>query len=419
MKVLWFEMKVPGRYLEGKPIGGWQDALEAIICKESNVQLGIAFKTTDQNAVVKEIDGITYIPLYYKFNSIFQKINDRLSWKTERDIMLPLEAKAIETFKPDIVQVFGTEWPYGQVQKLTKIPVVAHMQGSIPPYSLSKFPPGYTNFDNYKVLGLRLWSYFGHYLFDKKSESRKNIEIETLKNVKYYLGRTDWDKSVVSLYHPSAKYYYCAEALRDVFYSSEEKWKPKIGKHKIKIVTTGCTSYVKGMNILLLASKLLVENNFDFEWIVIGDCDRKHEIEKHEKLKFSDYNVRFNGYTKADELKQILLSSDMYVHLAYIENSPNSICEAQILGVPIIATYVGGVPCLVHDGEDGILIPSNDPYLAAFNIMRLSKDFKKQTYLSQNAIIVAEKRHNPKSIVRDLMDAYLEIINCHKLSNYG
>jgi glycosyltransferase involved in cell wall biosynthesis len=257
-------------------------------------------------------------------------------------------------------------------------------------------------------------SYIGHYLFDRKAESRKIIEIDTIKTVKYYLGRTEWDKSVVYLYNPSAKYYYCAEALREVFYASNEKWFPKKGKHKIRIVTTGCTSYVKGMNVLLLTAKLLVENNIDFEWIVVGNCDRKKEIETHEQLKFSDYNVRFNGYTSADELKQILLSSDMYVHLAYIENSPNSICEAQILGVPVIASYVGGVPCLVHNGEDGILIPSNDPYLAAFNIIGLSGDIDKQLYLSHRAIRVAEMRHNPDSITQDLLNAYRNIINYNK-----
>lgn len=414
MKILWFEMKVPGRYQEGKPIGGWQDALENIICKEPNVQLGVAFKTTNKNAVVKVIDGITYIPLYYSLNSLTQKIKDKFSWAIERDVMLSLEVKAINLFKPDIIQVFGTEWPYGQVQKLTEIPVVAHMQGSIPPYSLSRFPPGYSAIDNYKVLGFRLLSYIGHYLFDRKAESRKIIEIDTIKTVKYYLGRTEWDKSVVYLYNPSAKYYYCAEALREVFYASNEKWFPKKGKHKIRIVTTGCTSYVKGMNVLLLTAKLLVENNIDFEWIVVGNCDRKKEIETHEQLKFSDYNVRFNGYTSADELKQILLSSDMYVHLAYIENSPNSICEAQILGVPVIASYVGGVPCLVHNGEDGILIPSNDPYLAAFNIIGLSGDIDKQLYLSHRAIRVAEMRHNPDSITQDLLNAYRNIINYNK-----
>lgn len=419
MKILWIEMKPPGRYCNGLPIGGWQDALENIIHVLPNIELYVAFKTTTKGATRKVVDGITYIPLYYNLTSICDKVSDKLSWKVERNIMIPLETAIIKEIEPDIVQVFGTEWPYGQVQKSVDVPVVAHMQGSIPPYSLSKYPPGYNAWDNYKILGFCLKSYFGHYMFDKKSSSRISLEIETIQAVNYYLGRTTWDKSVVALYNSNAHYFYCAEALRETFYSSKEVWKYKDKPHKIRLVTTGCTSYVKGMNILLLTAKLLCENGVDFEWVVIGDCDRKNEIEKHEKLKFSDYHVRFNGYTDSEELRKILLGSDIYVHLAYIENSPNSVCEAQIMGLPIIATYVGGVPDLIKNGEDGILIPANDPYLAAFNIMQLSKNKELQILLSRNAIRNARKRHDKNVIAHDLLAAYTDIIRLYKEGKNG
>lgn len=67
----------------------------------------------------------------------------------------------------------------------------------------------------------------------------------------------------------------------------------------------------------------------------------------------------------SDKLVELLLESDLYVHTAYIDNSPNAICEAQYLGMPIIATYVGGVPSLIEQGKDGVLIPANDPFMLA------------------------------------------------------
>ena len=61
MKVLWFEMKVPGRYQKGHPIGGWQDALENIICKYSlkSVKMVLKFLISDEDKVieVKESDN--------------------------------------------------------------------------------------------------------------------------------------------------------------------------------------------------------------------------------------------------------------------------------------------------------------------------------------------------------------------------
>ena len=69
-----------------------------------------------------------------------------------------------------------------------------------------------------------------------------------------------------------------------------------------------------------------------------------------------------------------MCQSTMYVHTAYIENSPNSICEAQIIGMPIISTMVGGIATLVRNGIDGDLLPANDPWLLANAIVELSKD---------------------------------------------
>lgn len=84
-----------------------------------------------------------------------------------------------------------------------------------------------------------------------------------------------------------------------------------------------------------------------------------------EKLKFADNSIEFLGILSEDELKNTLLSSDIYVHTAYIDNSPNALCEAMILGLPCIASYVGGISSLMKNGESGILVPVNEPYYLA------------------------------------------------------
>ena len=102
----------------------------------------------------------------------------------------------------------------------------------------------------------------------------------------------------------------------------------------------------------------------------------KNAVEKKLKTTFEENNVSFLGFTKPDDLTKILCESTMYVHTAYIENSPNSVCEAQCLGVPIISTNVGGISSLVEDGKQGILVPANDPWQMANSIIELSNDTK-------------------------------------------
>ena len=106
-----------------------------------------------------------------------------------------------------------------------------------------------------------------------------------------------------------------------------------------------------------------------------------------------------------------LASAHMYVHPAIIDNSPNSLCEAQIIGCPVIATNVGGIPQLVKDGETGILYPYNEPHTLAFKIMDLFKEPEKMIQISQNEITLARERHDPGKLADTIREIYLTCIN--------
>ena len=109
-------------------------------------------------------------------------------------------------------------------------------------------------------------------------------------------------------------------------------------------------------------------------------------------------------------LCETLLLSDAYVHTSYIDNSPNSVCEAQMLGVPTIATNVGGTATLIHDNETGLLVPANDPYQLASLIIMLQSDEETCVRLSHNATQVALTRHDKTKIVNEILNTYSSII---------
>lgn len=411
MKVLWFEISVPGRYRgDSAPVSGWQDSLEQIVRTCKDIDLTIAFEGT-KGMAPKEVDGVKYIPLVPHYSFWDRKYRNHSNRWNRANKVVPLAVKCIEEVKPDLIHVFGTEWEFGQVAKYTDIPVVIHMQGCIAPYNDALFPPGYSISDRIFQAGCNIKRQWDIWRDRKYLDTWENMEQSNFKAVANYMGRTEWDRQLVEIFHPGAQYFHVEEALRPSFIESNEVWKPKAGSHKLRLMTTGCSSHWKGMDTLLKTAHVLKEQGVAFEWLVAGNMGAlRQEIEKKEHRCFADNNVNILGFTGPDDLKSLLLSSDMYVHTAYIDNSPNSICEAQYLGLPIIATNVGGISSLVIDGKEGKLVPANSCYNMAYEIMALAKDTERQMMYSKNTMEHARNRHNPVHIMKQLLDCYQAII---------
>ena len=74
-------------------------------------------------------------------------------------------------------------------------------------------------------------------------------------------------------------------------------------------------------------------------------------------MLFKDSGVVLLGTKNSSEITKLMSSADLYIHCSYVDNSPNSVCEAQMLSLPIIACNVGGVSSIVKDNMTGTLVP--------------------------------------------------------------
>lgn len=412
MKVLWFEVTPPGAYLgQGWVIGGWQDSLERIVRQIPEIELSIAFEVSGCQPTPKVIDGVKYHPIALQYTQK-EKKRKKVSWNVQAEKLLPELRKVVEEVKPDLIQVFGTEWPFGLIAECTSIPVVVHLQGAIAPYNNAMFPPGYNLWDTLNTIGWihfhRIWKKYKEYKYDK---SRLDIEMRVWKAVSHYMGRTHWDEALSEIMHPNRNYYHVEEALRTQFTTREKKWEMPASK-SIQLISTGCSNFWKGPDMLLKTAKILKELDVEFKWYVAGMMPEyiKHIVEKKEGIQFSKCNVIFTGFLQPEKLSGYLVNSTIYVHTAYVENSPNSICEAQCLGVPIVSTNVGGISSLVKHGEQGFLVPANDPWQMAHAIIKLSRDKDLMMLFSKNSIECAINRHNDHSIKEQLLSTYYSII---------
>ena len=412
MRVLWFSINSSlyiSRNGSKAGHGGWIGSLENIVRQHDDFQLGIAFESKED--IFKDVqNGVTYYPM----RTIHNKKDNRkrhFNAKNEEIQTLPVCLKVIEDFQPDIIHIFGSEWCYGLLVNYTNIPIVIHIQGSLPPYQNCALPPGISNFTILKSYGVNLKKWLDYFLSKKNMQIRKSREEEILTKVSNFMGRTEWDYNLTKLYNPHSDYYFCNEALNSVYVDSNEHWIAK-KERTIRLVTIGA-HFLKGIDVLYKTAKLLKEHcSYPIEWHIVGEPYHDGKVvEQLLRIDIKQLGVKYLGYLKPDEIKQELLHCDFYVHPAYAENSPNCICEAQTLGVPVIATFCGGVSSLINHKKTGILLPVNDPYSISSTIMQLKNDVGLQNTISQNEMKCAKNRHNPTSVYKSLLDSYNAILN--------
>jgi glycosyltransferase involved in cell wall biosynthesis len=224
------------------------------------------------------------------------------------------------------------------------------------------------------------------------------------------MGRTKWDRAIVSFLSPNASYYYCGEVLRPPFYE-DKNWHINTHHDRFILVSTISKPLYKGFDLILKTAAILSNvNSFSFEWQVFGNVDVEI-TERRLKIRATQHYVIMKGVVSAESLANVLLNADVFIHPSYIDNSPNSVCEAQILGVPVISTNVGGIASLIEHMTDGILIPANDPFALAAAIILLYKNPQIAENIGKKGKSTAEQRHDPATIVNSLLNIYNDVIS--------
>lgn len=415
MRVLWIGgsgLYVPSQQgRSGYNGGGWVASVQKELMQHDNITLGISFcKDGEPTKVVQ--DGVTYYPVPNHSKSKKDKIIDL--WKihdvTRDEILWPYYEekfkKVIEDFKPDIIQIFGSELYQQLAARVTgNIPTVLHIQGLLSLYVHIFLPPSISKWQYY-MSGKGLKGKYHNYQYLAYWNRSVHREKAILKAVPHVIGRTDWDRQALAVLNPKATYHYGGEILRDVFYEKKDR---QMSKDRPVITTTISFPTYKGYDVILKVANILKnEVGQDFEWNVYGNVQPEF-MEKHTGLKHENLNINLKGVASAEVLRDSLLKSTLYFHSSYVENSPNSVGEAQLVGVPVVASRVGGTDSMVEHGKTGFLYPVTDPYMAAYYIKRLIDNLEENVNIGKAARDTAMVRHDPHIIVDQLLDCYTKI----------
>ena len=190
-----------------------------------------------------------------------------------------------------------------------------------------------------------------------------------------FMGRTDWDRVVLRMLRPQARYHEVGEVLGEPFYQT--KWSgPPTGEETLYCTAGG--SAVKGIETLLEALALLRRSGVRSPRLRlaggVAEGAAARRIGKLLKSPALRGAVDLLGRCAPNQIADELAKASAFVLPSHIENSPNALCEAMVVGTPCIAAFVGGVPSLMRDGADGLLYHDADPYALAGKIDRLLGD---------------------------------------------
>ncbi|MCC7303405.1 MAG: glycosyltransferase [Bacteroidia bacterium] len=390
--------------------GGWMTSLEKEIKNQKGIQLGVCFISRKQESY-KRVDSVQYFPIRdgYSGTKIGRWLVRRFDLENDSYI-LERAMEVINEFHPDIIHVHGTENCFGLLRARCKIPMVISIQGV-----LNELLPVFLG--DVAAKKLRALSKIKNQLLVndilsrwRKFKRNSYRERRIFSFNKYYIGRTEYDRSLVNSYSPGAFYFHGEELLRPVFYmKSSERIAPL--KRLVLCTIIGDNLY-KGYDRILKMAKILKDRNIKFEWRVIGVSEKSESVyvtEKYFKLAHSELNIQLLGSQTDREIASQLSEAMVYCHSSYLENSSNALCEAQISGLPVIAFDNGGSSSIITNGTDGILVREGDCKLFAEEIVRLSEDENRCKSLAMMAQRRAMERHNRTRVAHEYIGIYNNI----------
>ncbi len=338
---------------------------------------------------------------------------------------------------PDLIHIHGTELSHSlsMLSVVGDCPTVISMQGLVyvcAQHYFANLPPRYHKASLAKRI-LRLVTKQpaeliaeGQQWFATLGEREKQV----LRQGTHFIGRTGWDEHHLKAINPTANYYKCNEILRNEFYHASMWDYANCNPHSIFISQGNYP--LKGLHILLDAIPLLQRKYPDVQIYLTGTSPLNKQksglrgvcaqslqeypaylARQIKKLNLQD-RVHYLGMLDGVQMRAQYLAANVYVLASSMENSPNSLAEAMMLGTPCVASDVGGVADLLQDKTEGLLYPFGAVQALAQCIDTIFSAKESAAQYGQCASAHAHKTHDPHAATIDLMEIYNNVIQAHQ-----
>lgn len=286
-------------------------------------------------------------------------------------------APLLQQRRPDLVHIWGTEYDaaaaMAEAAKAAGLPVLFSIQGVMrdcAAHLCDGVPAAYRRSG-------ALWHTLDRIvpgeLLDTMQASFDALaakEAALLAQARYVTGRTAFDHSACAALAPAARYFACNETLRPLFYTGTPWHAREFGAAPVLFLPQG--NYpLKNLHTALRALPAVLAVYGDAQLVIAGwppldkgpllrpVIDRMFPYKRYCKQLAAELgiagHIRYTGPLDAAAMRQAYLEADVFLLPSCCENSPNSLGEAMLLGLPCVAAAVGGIPSMLENGREGLL----------------------------------------------------------------
>lgn len=416
MKVLWisnvlFPDVCKALNISTPVSGGWMySAATLLMDVNPTIKLAVACLYNGRKLITIKKYPITYY--------LIPGVNKNQSYNPRLENYFQ-EIKSI--YKPDIIHIHGTEYPHSLafVKACGSKNLVVSIQGLVSGFS-KYYLGGILESKVRESRSLRDYIRNDSLLQQQERMEKRGIyEVELLKNVNHIIGRTTWDSSNIWAINPKALFHFCNETLRPSFY--KKQW--DVNKCKRYSIFLSQGHYpIKGLQQIIQALPIILKHFPETKVYVAGHnfmnspWYKKNGFAIYIKKMMSNLQIPkdciiFQGILNENQMVAQFATSHVFVCPSVIENSPNSIGEAQLVGIPCVASYVGGTMDMIKDGESGFLYRFEEIAILAMRICTIFKDDKLANDISMHANYLALSRHDGNNNAINLNSIYNQIID--------
>ena len=188
------------------------------------------------------------------------------------------------------------------------------------------------------------------------------------------------------------------------------RYRPRpIGNSSFVVTTVANLRSEKGHDVLIAAAAEVVRTAPSARFQLVGDGPMRKTLEAQVRALELDRHVAFLGHR--EDVPELLTASDVFVLPSRTEAFPNGLLEAMAAGVPSVASNVGGIPELVQDGVNGLLVPAGDAQSLARAILTLHDDGATAAAIGQRARATIEARYSFERMVSAFEELYLNALS--------
>ncbi len=390
---------------ESAVTGGWLSEIIEGVSKKENIKLAVATPYEGNDLKHFSVDNVDYY--FLPRRNLYDVFDDDCH-------------KIFDSFQPDLLHIEGSEFKHANTFiNCWDGENVLSLQGivnGIEPYYFGGLSIKKLLF-SFKIP--ELFAAISLLIKKRVFRSRLIWEQDTIGKAKNLLGRTNWDLAHARKFNLNANYYKANRILRDPFYNNE--WDIS-NAEKYSIYIGNSYQPIKGFHFVIEAVHKLKKKYPKIKIYVAGispyDNKVKRNIIKNGYAYYLrkmiernslDQNFIFLGSINAEEVASKLRKVHVYCLASAIENSPNTLGEAMLLGVPSVASFVGGVSDMASDNHEALLYRYDEVDVLVNQISRIFDDDDLAIKLSKNAREKARVTHSKMINIDSIINCYRDI----------